>query len=76
MIHFTDECKFKLIGTEGKRFVGHKNRERLPLQCVKKTVKFGGWSVIVWGMISSVVVGPIVRFHGSSVYKETLTSFT
>ena len=37
--------------------------------------KFGGVSVMVWGMISLVGVGPIVCFHGNinaSVYKELL----
>ena len=44
-------------------------------QRVKKTVKFGGRSVMVWGMISSAEEEPIVRFHGNinaSVYKELL----
>ena len=38
-------------------------------------MKFGGGSVRVWGMISSMGVGPIVHFHGNinaSVYKKLL----
>ena len=60
-------------------FVRHKNWEHLSPRCVKKTVKFGGESVMVWGMISSTGVGPIVRFHGNinaSVYKELLWQHT
>ena len=75
MAHFSDESKFYLFGSDGKRFVRHKNEERLSPQCVKKTVKFGGGSVMVWGMFSSAGVGPIVHFHGNinaSVYKELL----
>ena len=42
MVHFNDESKFNLFGSDGKRFVIRKNEERLSPQCVKKTVKFGG----------------------------------
>ena len=36
---------------------------------------FGRGGVMVWGMISSAGVGPIIRFHGNinaSFYKELL----
>ena len=75
MAHFSDEYKFNLFGSNGKRFVRCKNGECLSPQCVKKTVKFGVGSVIVWGMISSARVRCIVYFHGSinaSVYKVLL----
>ena len=42
MDHFSDESKFNLFGSDVKRFVRGKNGECLSLQCVKKTVKFGG----------------------------------
>ena len=42
MVHFSDESKSNLFGSDGKRFVRHKNEERLFPQCIKKTVKFGG----------------------------------
>ena len=42
MVHVSDESKFNLFGSDRKRFVRRKNRERLSPQCVKKTVKFGG----------------------------------
>ena len=44
-------------------------------ECVKKTVKFGVGSEMVWRGISSAGVRPIVCFHGNinaSVYKELL----
>ena len=72
MVHFGDESKFNLFGSDGKRFVRHKNGEHLSSQCIKK-IWSGG--VMVWGMISSVGVGLIVRFYGNinaSVYKELL----
>ena len=74
MVHFSDESKFNLFGSDGLKFVRCKNGERLFPQCVKKTVKFCG-GVMVWGMISSAGLEPIVRFHGNinaSVYKELL----
>ena len=42
IIHFSDESKFNLFGSDGKRFVRCKNEECLSPQCDKKTVKFGG----------------------------------
>ena len=42
IVHFNDESKFKLFGSDSKRFVRRKNEERLSPQCIKKTVKFGG----------------------------------
>ena len=75
LVHFSDKSKPKLFGFDGRKFVRCKNGKRLSHQCVKKTVKFGEESIMVWGMISSVGVGPIVCFHGNidtSVYKELL----
>ena len=72
MVHFSDESKFKLFGSDGKRFVRRKNWERSSPQCVKKTEIWRG-SVMVWRMISSADVEHIVRFHADindSVYKE------
>ena len=34
MVHFSDESKFNLFGSVGKRFVRRKNGERLSPQCV------------------------------------------
>ena len=75
MVHFSDESKFNLFGSDCKRLVRHKKGEFLSPLCVKKTVKFGAASVIVCGMISSAGVGPIVHFLSNinaSVYKELL----
>ena len=74
MVHFSDDSKFNLFGSDSKRFGRRKNGERLSTQCVQKIVKFGG-GVIVWGMMSSADVGHIVSFHGNinaSAYKELL----
>ena len=73
LVHFSDESKSNLFAFDGKRFVRRKNGERLFPQRVKKNCEIWRGSVMVWGMISSAEVGPIVRFHGNinaSVYKE------
>ena len=44
MVHFNDESKFNLFGSDDKRFVRRKNGEHLSRQGVKKTVKYGGGS--------------------------------
>ena len=41
MVHFSDESKFHLFGSYGKRCVRRKNGKCLSPQCVKKTGKFG-----------------------------------
>ena len=41
MVHFSEESKFNLFGSNGKGLVRGKNGERLSPQLVKKNVKFG-----------------------------------
>lgn len=72
-VHFSDESKFMLYGSDGKTYVRRKVGEQLSPKCIKTSVKFGGGSVMVWGMISGDGVGPIVRLHGkvnAVVYKQ------
>ena len=69
-VHFSDESNFLLIGSDGKMYVRQKVGEELYL---KASVKFGGGSVMVWGMISGDGVGPFVRLKGkvnAGVYKQ------
>ena len=50
-----------------------KGSEKLLPKCPKASVKFGGGSVMVWGMISGDGVGPLVRLQGkvnAGVYKQ------
>ena len=72
-VHFSDESKFLLIGSDGKRYVRQKVGEELSPNCLKASVKFGRGSVMVWGMISGDGVGPLVRLQGKvnvGVYKQ------
>ena len=77
-VHFSDESKFNVFGSDGRQFVRRRIGERLSPKCVKKTVKHGGGSVMVWGSISTEGTGPLVRLHGkinSSAYKSILSKY-
>ena len=72
-MHFRDESKFLLIGSDGKTYVRQKVGEELSPKCLKASVKFGGGSVMVWGMLSGDSVGPLGRLQGkvnAGVYKQ------
>ncbi len=56
-VHFSDESKCNLFGSDGKHYVRRQTGERLNLKCAKKLVKCGGGSVLVWGMFSVAGVG-------------------
>ena len=74
-VYFSDESKFNVLGSDGRNYVRRKTGERLSVKCVKKTVKHGGGSVIVWGVISAAGTGPLVRLHGrinGEVYKQII----
>ena len=69
-VFFSDESNFNLFGNDGKKKpIG----ERLNAKCTKKTVKFGGGSVIVFGMFSSQGTSPLVRLQtrvNAQIYKN------
>ncbi|KAF2343643.1 Transposase Tc1-like [Trinorchestia longiramus] len=52
-VFFSDESKFNLFTKDGNNYVRRRTGENLNRMCTKKTVKFGGGSVMVLGMISS-----------------------
>ena len=67
--------QFYLFICDERRFVQHSLKEQYSPQCTKSSVKFGGGSVMVFGMISVASTGPLVRLHGkinATVYKEIL----
>ena len=76
-VHFSNESKFNLFGCDRRRFIRRSPKERYSPQCTK-SVKFGGGSVMVFGMITVTCIGPLVRLHGkinSTVYKEILKKY-
>ena len=52
---FSEESKFNLFGCDGKRLVRRSPKERYSPQCTKSSVKFGGGSVMVFGIIQLMV---------------------
>lgn len=74
-VFFSDESKFNVFGSDGKHYVRRRTGESLNHKCTKKTVKFGGGSVMVFGMISCQGTSPLVRLNcrvNSTVYKNVL----
>ena len=47
-VHFSDETKFMLFGSDGNTYVRRKVGEELSPKCIKANVKFVGGSVMVW----------------------------
>ena len=62
---FSDESKFNLVESDGREWCwrepGHTNEPRY----MKKKVKHGGGSVMVWGCITSHGVGELHRIEGT-----------
>ena len=72
-VFFSDESKFNLFGNDGKNNVKRHIGERLSATCTKKTVKFRGGSVMVFGMFSSQGTSPLVRLQthvNAQIYKN------
>lgn len=62
---FTDESKFNLFGSDGRRFVWRKEGTALKSANIKVTVKHGGGSVMVWGAMAASGVGNLVFIDGT-----------
>ena len=62
-VFFSDESKFNLFGNDGKNNVKRRIGERLSAKCSKKTDKFWGGSVMVFGMFSSQGTTTLVRLQ-------------
>ena len=56
-VFFSNESKFNLFGNERKNNVKRRIGERLSAKCTKKTVKFGGGSIMVFGCFLAKVQG-------------------
>ena len=54
-VFFSDESKFNLFGNDGKSNAKRCIGERLSAKCTEQTVKFGGGSVMVFGMFLAKV---------------------
>lgn len=63
-VYFSDESKFCLTGSDGKRYCRRRTGEEFLPQNVTKTVKHGGGSLMVWGCITPDGVGRLHRVEG------------
>ena len=62
---WSDESKFNLNGSDGRVRVIRKKGERFSPNHVRKSVKFGVGSVMIWGCFGAGGVGPLVTMKGS-----------
>lgn len=66
---FSDESKFNVFGSDGRRMVWRKkNAEMLPQNLVP-TVKHSGGSLMVWGCMSAAGVGKLHFIEGTMDHK-------
>lgn len=61
---FSDESKFNLIGSDGRKWCWRKPGQACDPKYTKKKVKHGGGSVMVWGCITKYGVGELHRIEG------------
>ena len=59
-VMFTDESRFSLYRSDGRKRVYRRRGERFADACVVERDRFGGASVMVWGGISHGVKSPLV----------------
>ncbi|KAJ8887194.1 hypothetical protein PR048_013409 [Dryococelus australis] len=62
---WSDDSRFTLFRSDGRVWVWHLPEERLLLECIVPTRKFGGGGVMVWGCFTAFGVGPLVFVRGS-----------
>ena len=62
---WSDESSFQLFGHQGQQRVWRHPGERYTSKFVVPTVKHGGGSLMIWGMMSRYGVGPIYRVDGT-----------
>ncbi|GFU70411.1 transposable element Tcb1 transposase [Trichonephila clavipes] len=66
---FSDESKFNICGSDGRRTVWRKPNTALDPKNLRPTVKHGGGSVMVWGCMASNGVGNLVFIDGIMDHK-------
>lgn len=64
-VWFSDEARFQLFGSDGRRWVWRRPGMALDPRYTKKRVKHGGGHVMVWGIITPFGVGRLVRVNGN-----------
>jgi transposase len=70
---WSDECKFALTNTNNREFYWKHPSDPLQDAHVKKTLKFGGGSIIAWGCITAKGTGRLVRIDGIMTADKYIT---
>ena len=71
---FSDELKFNLFGSDGRCWCWRKPGEEFDKRYVRKEVKHGGGNVMVWGCVTAMEMGHIVKINGNMDGPLTLKS--
>lgn len=61
---FSDESKYNIFGSDGRRMVWRKKNTEMEPQNLVPTVKHGGGSIMVWGCMSAAGVGKLHFIEG------------
>lgn len=61
---FSDESKYNIFGSDGRRFVWRKKGKAFEAKNLQPTVKHGGGNVMVWGCMSASGVGELAIIDG------------
>jgi DDE superfamily endonuclease/Homeodomain-like domain len=72
---FSDESKFNLFGSDNCHWCWRKPGEEFDEKYVRKEVKHGGGNVMVWGCVTAIGMGWIVKIDGNMnglLYTEIL----
>ena len=69
-IIWSDESKFELFRSDGRRWVWRRPHERYDVNCLIPTMKSGRDEVMVWGCFTRHGLGPLVRLDGRITAKD------
>ena len=75
LVIFSNESKFNLFGSDGRRRCWRKPGEEFDEIYVRNEVKHGGGNVMVWGCVTAMGMGRIVKIDGNMdgpLYTEIL----
>ena len=62
---FSDKSKFDLFGSDGKRYCCRRKGDQYKERNVKRTMKHGGGSLMVWGCIMRWRTGQLIQLKGN-----------
>ena len=63
-VAFSDESQFEIYSSHDRVYIRRRVGERLRPDCLQPTVKFGGGTCMVWGMIHYLFLIPLVKIDG------------